>query len=127
MDVVFPVFVRARDSGEIFRFMSIYEMQRELERVDIENSEYDAWDSNGRPLGLSVDQPRWLDVTIDASGRAQGSLRDALLSFASRARVDVDPTVPLDQLFEMITGTPEPRGVRRLLRRLLPHRNRRQG
>jgi hypothetical protein len=102
-------------------------MQRELERIDIENAEYEAWDSNGHPVALSVEQPRWLNVTVDASGTAQGSLRDALLSFASGAGVDVDPSAPADQLFEMISESPEPRGAWRLLGRLLPHRNRRQG
>ena len=50
MSVNFPVFVLAKDCGEVSRFNSIEEMQRQLEEIDVENGEYAAWDRTERHL-----------------------------------------------------------------------------
>ena len=44
----FPIFIRAKDSGELRKFSSVHELQRKVERIDIENGEYEAWDNDGR-------------------------------------------------------------------------------
>jgi hypothetical protein len=57
MSIAFPVFVREKDSGDIDRFDSIPQMQRQIERIDVENGEYDAWDSAGVPIRLQIQEP----------------------------------------------------------------------
>ncbi len=53
----FPIKVRAKDSGEIIHCKDIYEMQHHFEKIDIENSEYEAWNAEGRPVKMSVQKP----------------------------------------------------------------------
>ncbi len=121
MRAVFPVFVLAKDSGEVLRFVSVDDMQRGLERIDIENSEYDAWDRDGRPLNLAVQEPVWLNITIEGSSKGRMTLREALLLYASRVGVSVDASIPDDHdLFEKIAASASERRRRRpLLQRLL--------
>jgi hypothetical protein len=45
VSVAFPLFVLERDSGDVMRFNSVAEMQKQLERIDVENAEYLAWES----------------------------------------------------------------------------------
>ena len=71
-----PVFVVARDSGEVMKFDSVYDMQHRLERIDIENSEYVAWDSHGRPLRLSVQKPVWLKIGLRLSSISRQGLAE---------------------------------------------------
>jgi hypothetical protein len=49
--VVFPVFVLAKDCGEVMRFDSPEELEW-LEPVDVENNEYDARDAGGKVLSF---------------------------------------------------------------------------
>jgi hypothetical protein len=88
MDLEFPVFVREKDSGDMRRFDSLYEMQRQLERIDIENEEYDAWDGAGAPVRLRVQQPVWLAIHR-GSEPSPGELRSVLLYNAAQAGIDL--------------------------------------
>jgi hypothetical protein len=103
MGILFPVFVLVKDSGDVERFDSIDQMQRQLEEIDIENHEYDAWDSAGVPLRLQVQEPVWLAIS-PLGDRAQEDLRAALLSYAKRLGVDVGETegVDVSELFARI-------------------------
>jgi hypothetical protein len=56
MTVAFPVFVLASDSREILRFSSLAEMQQNLERIDVENEEYEVWDANAWPIKMKVEE-----------------------------------------------------------------------
>src|SRR5438067_2387782 len=73
-NVVFPIFILEKDSKDIARFDSIYQMQRQLEEIDIENHEYEAWDSAGASLSLQVQEPVWLQIT-PSSDLAPAALR----------------------------------------------------
>jgi hypothetical protein len=44
--------VLAKDCGEIHRYDSIPELIRNLEAIDIENGEYEAWDAGGHVVQL---------------------------------------------------------------------------
>src|SRR3954468_17667172 len=92
MSIEFPVFVLERDSGEIKRFGSREAMQRQLEPIDVENHEYQAWDSVGTPLELRVEEPLWR--AIERTGSPDGdALKTALLTYAKQrgcAVVDVE-------------------------------------
>jgi len=70
-DVCFPVFVLARDCGEVTEYSSLTAMQGYMEAVDVEGNEYDAWDGEGFVVRLTVSTPRsaWLRV-----GRADSRL-----------------------------------------------------
>jgi hypothetical protein len=60
-------------------------MQHHLERIDIENSEYQAWAIDGRPLTLSVQAPVWVSVTPSDFEDDGTGLRVALMNFAERS------------------------------------------
>ena len=64
-DALFPVYVLAKDCGEIDSYTSIENMQSYLEAIDVENNEYEAWDAEGRLLELTVSsrKPDWLQIT----------------------------------------------------------------
>lgn len=89
MSVNFPVFVLAKDCGEVSRFNSVEEMQRQLEEIDVENGEYAAWDRTGTPLKLSVQTPVWLLIEPEALKPEQSQLRDALMQYAAALGVAV--------------------------------------
>jgi hypothetical protein len=63
-DLVFPVYVLAKDCGDVMEFSSLSAMQGYIEAVDVENGEYAAWDTTGRVLQLSVakSEAGWLQV-----------------------------------------------------------------
>lgn len=89
MSTNFPVFVLAKDCGEVSRFNSIEEMQLELEEIDVENGEYTAWDRTGSPLRLSVQKPVWLRIQPETSKPQRSQLRDALMQYAAALGVEV--------------------------------------
>jgi hypothetical protein len=63
--VVFPIYLLAKDCGDVERYSSPEELQQQLEAIDVENDEYDAWDSTGGVVKLSVDplsRKQWLKV-----------------------------------------------------------------
>ena len=63
-DVAFPVFVLCKDSGEISEFLSYQQIRGQLEAIDVENEEYDAFDANGFLLVLRAGTPKseWLKI-----------------------------------------------------------------
>lgn len=88
----FPVFVRARDSGEIHSFASAVEMRGEFEKTDVENNEYEAWDADGRRLLLSVSAPdrEWLRMDATENEPRTEELADAIREFARSRNVQVN-------------------------------------
>jgi hypothetical protein len=68
-DVVFPVYVLAKDCGEVMRFDAPLELNY-LEAIDVENDEYEAWDGRGRVLRLTASNiggVRSGDITVSAT------------------------------------------------------------
>ena len=68
---------------------SIAEMESDIEKIDVENGEYDAWDAAGTPLALRVQEAAWLRLEPSASPQPQ-QLATAIADFAQRAGVEVD-------------------------------------
>lgn len=62
MTVSFPIFVLSKDCGEVDVYESIEALEKHLEPIDVENNEYDAWDSKGVKLRLSAQKPTWLHI-----------------------------------------------------------------
>lgn len=83
MKINYPVFILAKDCGEVLKFDSVYEMQRQLEKIDIENSEYEGWDRDGYPLDLKVQKPVWLNIEMRSSEPQREKLIQALTKYAS--------------------------------------------
>src|SRR6185437_8215911 len=81
MEIRFPLFVRAKDSGEIYKFGSIYELQHEVEEIDIENKEYEAWDSAGIPVEMKAQKPIWLKLSAMVQGKGSNELLSAVEQF----------------------------------------------
>ena len=96
MKIEFPIFILEKDSGDISKFENIYEMQAELERIDIENNEYEAWDRNAVPLKLSVQEPVWLRVEQRSTVPELSVLREAIKRFVGRAGVSLQDESNLD-------------------------------
>jgi hypothetical protein len=95
----FPVFLRAKDTGEVKAYRSVIDMEFDLEEIDVENGEYEAWDARGTPLLLSVQQERiWLRLAIAAAPQPE-QLTMAIAEYARRARADIDATALSRQNF----------------------------
>jgi hypothetical protein len=125
MDIEFPVFVCTKDSGEIQRFASVYDLQGQLEKIDVENAEYLAWDKNGRPISLAVQRPVWLRLD-SPSGLEQAALKDCLERFAAAAGAGAavgDATPPeFNRVYEQIEAVVSARSRRGILSRLIRRR-----
>ena len=67
MTPTFPIKIREKDSGKICEYASIEKLQGQLERIDIENEEYEAWDAEGKPVIMSVQKPVWLRLELKVS------------------------------------------------------------
>jgi hypothetical protein len=106
MENTFPILVLEKDSGDILKFESITQMQRNLERIDIENDEYAAWDANGQSVRLLVQEPTWLKV-VPAPESTVPDLRDSLKRFAHARHVALTDNeqrlAPVD-LYEAISA-----------------------
>jgi hypothetical protein len=84
----FPILILAKDCGDILKFDSIQEMQHRLEKIDVENDEYDAWDRNGMPLKLTVQQPEWLHIEAQSRESEVEKVKELIRVVARRAGVD---------------------------------------
>jgi hypothetical protein len=92
VSIAFPVLVLERDSGDVMRFESVAEMQKQLERIDVENDEYLAWESSGRPISMAVEEPLWLKLESTTTQPDTARLFSALKRFAESRGVKVDAT-----------------------------------
>jgi len=54
MEITFPIFVLAKDCGDVLRLSSEDEVNHKPEAIDVENNEYEAWNSNNYELKLVV-------------------------------------------------------------------------
>lgn len=88
--VTLPVFVRLKDCGEVVRYDSIASMQTHFEQIDVENDEYEAWDSAGIRLQLSVkNSSDWLQVE-NTKRSEPDRLANAISEFARLQGVGLD-------------------------------------
>jgi len=90
MELKFPVLVREKDCGDVRKYSSILEMQYHFEKIDVENDEYEAWDANGVPLSLSVQEPMWLRVEASETPASADGLASAISKFAELQGLQVD-------------------------------------
>jgi hypothetical protein len=98
MNPQFPLFLLSKDNDELAVFNSIQDIQRELERIDVENQEYEAWDSDGLEVVLSVREPMWLNLTVRTDGRGVNELRAAVIRYARSVSVAIDNPLPLERI-----------------------------
>jgi hypothetical protein len=106
----FPLFVRAKDSGEIRKFCSIRELQSQVEKIDIENEEYEAWDKDGRPVGLKLQETEiWIGLEALSDNPAPEQLRRALLEFAKSIEVQLPDHLPLETALDLVRAEQEKR------------------
>lgn len=127
MKIDFSVFVLAKDCGEVLKFASVYEIQKELERQDIENREYDAWDCNGLPLNLKVQPPVWLNIEAQSSEPQLGRLAEALKKYGSTVGVEVKiekmTAAEFNRVFHQISSYAEKQSTSKgILRRIIRRR-----
>lgn len=103
MSIKFPVFVLAKDSGEVLKFDSIEQMQNQMERIDVENGEYQVWDREGRSVNLSVQKPLWLSAELGGEAHRQ-QLVESLRKYAEAigTELQVDLSSDLTQVYDQI-------------------------
>jgi hypothetical protein len=95
MDARFPLLVRAKDSRELVKFSSVEELQDRVERIDIENDEYEAWDRDGLPVQLKLQEPaQWIKVEPSTENRGADQLRGALHEYAKSVGVELPDQLP---------------------------------
>jgi hypothetical protein len=90
MSVSFPVLVLERDSGYLLRFDSLVEMKKHLERIDVENGEYLAWEPSGCQISMTVEEPLWLKLELASAEPDSAALLDTLRRFAESNGVPFD-------------------------------------
>lgn len=62
------IYILCKDSCEMIQFKSVKEMQKELEKIDVENREYFCWDYFGNVLKLGVKKGKdWLCVEFGSN------------------------------------------------------------
>lgn len=85
-----PIFVRLKDCGEVVRYDSLASMQTQLEPIDVENEEYEAWDTAGTLLRLSVKKSAaWL--LVESTEKSEPDrLASAIAEFARLQDMDLD-------------------------------------
>jgi hypothetical protein len=89
MSINFPLFILLKDCGEVLRCTSVHEMQYHFEKIDVENDEYAAWDSNGVPVRMSVQEPVWLRLD-PGEGTDLNGLMSALSNYARQEKIALD-------------------------------------
>lgn len=88
MEIKFPVFILAKDCGEVRLYESIYDLQKHLEKIDIDNDEYEAWDCMGNALQLSTyEKPIWINLQQENNSDSINRLREAILRLAEKMGV----------------------------------------
>jgi hypothetical protein len=96
MEIKFPLFVRAKDSGEIAKFDSIHALQGRVEEIDIENGEYQAWDKDGLPVELKLQKPAvWIALEPSSEHQNPDQLHQALLEFAKSVDIQLSDQLPV--------------------------------
>ena len=107
-EITFPVYVLAKDCGEITAFSDFQRMKWHFEPIDVENDEYEAWDSSGHILELSVGKPKseWLKVA--QSGRALSERSLAEIKSRAVPYKDPEPLLRgLGRLLGIVKNEPE--------------------
>jgi len=89
VDISFPVYVLAKDCGEMTAFTSQQAVQGFMEPIDVENDEYEAWDNKGNLLHLSVIEPKSTWLKVIKTGTRISEQQFAELS--ERAKVYAEP------------------------------------
>jgi len=111
---VYPIVALGKDSDEFFDFQSFVVLQGELEIIDVENGEYEAWDSLGRRVMLQAKpEPQ------------QGGLLPWLISLLSRRRRETEQSTTDEDWLLVTVASPEPDlSLRPTLRSFLAARGR---
>jgi hypothetical protein len=68
IEPTFPITLREKDSERQIVCGSVYEIQYHVEKIDVENGEYEAKDAHGRPVRLEVVKPVWVKCTVGMEG-----------------------------------------------------------
>lgn len=111
--ISYPVIIQAKDSGEVSIYQTFEELECAVEKIDIANVEYKAWDTYGHALVLGVQRPSWLRIGL--SGSDESGLRAAIRDLASSLcipaeRVDDAPIVRIINDLS-VKAAPKPRGL----------------
>ena len=109
----YPVIVLAKDSGEVSVYQTFEDLERAVEKIDVENDEYKAWDTSGHAIVLGVQRPSWLRV--EPSSYDESGLRAAIAEFASSLGIPPEQTddVPIARIINDLSSktAAKPKGL----------------
>lgn len=90
--IAFPVFIVSKDRKALRKFTSLEELCQNLEQIDVENEEYDAWDGAGFRLEMFVKSEKlWLGIR--PTTREVPEFREALIRFAATSAIPIKPAL----------------------------------
>jgi hypothetical protein len=101
-EIQFPVFVRARDCGDVTKYSSVHGLQRDVEQIDVENDEYEAWDANGVRISLSIQKPLWLKVELIDDTPLPDELAAAILEYAHMQGIACERSVLIAEKYSEV-------------------------
>src|SRR6059036_790689 len=81
-DTSFPIFLRHKDDRQLARFDSLDELRRNLEAIDVENGEFEAWDNQAFRVKLGLLDDRRIGVESSGDRPATDEALGAFFEFA---------------------------------------------
>ncbi len=96
MQIKFPLFVLAKDCGEIATYDSAHDLQFHVEKIDVENGEFEVWDKDGLPINLSVREPLWLGLEPASDQHDPEKLGGVLRKYAESVGVQLPDPLPVN-------------------------------
>jgi len=98
--VIFPVFLRCRGDKVVREFDSVEHIQCWVEPIDVENDEYEGWDSQGFPISLQLRGEASIIVKLLEEPAARDEVFSAFRDFAAAEGVPFERQAKSHDLHE---------------------------
>jgi hypothetical protein len=96
-DATFPVYLRAKGDKEIREFHSLEHLRSWVEAIDVENDEYEGWDSQGSQVTLQLQEGNSVTAKSMEETAAKEEVLRAFNDFATAEGVSFEkPPQPYD-------------------------------
>jgi hypothetical protein len=121
--IAFPVFLRAKGDKELREFESLKQIQGWIEPIDVENKEYEGWDSEGYPIDLQLGAENAITAGLLKDIAEVQALKKAFTDFAGLEEVPVvwnENSVDVHKTYSAVkNGVDEARRKKPWLRRII--------
>ena len=107
--IAFPIYLRGKE-GYWYKFISQKDCLSHIEKIDVLDNEYEAWDSEGKTLSLTAGagakSPIVLEVS-DAGTGAESLIQIMLSDFKNKFQAPVSSQSTLDEVWTKINAGQE--------------------